>query len=230
MAPNAPTNGASSCGNLHACIDESRNLGQHLASRLLQIGCDTVFAVPGDYNLLLLDQLIKAAPALKMRYTCNELNAGYAADGYARTKGVGCVVVTYTVGGLSLLNAVAGAASERLPLIVITGGPNSNDWGTNRVLHHTIGLPDFDQVSEEGRKGIGGGGGRERTGVRADRPPTPLTSSLSLIAHRNPKRLPPLSPKWCASTRWTPARCARMTPSTARRCGPPPRCARPSGS
>ena len=77
--------------------------------------CDTVFAVPGDYNLIreckeergergrrlcagiltffspppappVLDQLIKAAPALRMRYTCNELNAGYAADGYARCK------------------------------------------------------------------------------------------------------------------------------------------------
>jgi pyruvate decarboxylase len=82
-----------------------------------------------------------------MRYCCNELNAGYAADGYARARGIGCVVVTYTVGGLSVLNAVAGAASERLPLIVVTGGPNSNDWGSNRVLHHTIGLPDFDQES-----------------------------------------------------------------------------------
>lgn len=96
---------------------------------------------------LVLDQLIKSAPVLKLRYTCNELNAGYAADGYARAKGIGCLVVTYTVGGLSALNAVAGAASERLPLIVVTGGPNSNDWGSNRVLHHTIGLPDFDQES-----------------------------------------------------------------------------------
>ena len=76
-----------------------------------------------------------------MIYTCNELNAGYAADGYSRARGgkAACVVATFTVGGLSLLNAVAGAASESLPVICITGGPNSNDSGTNRVLHHTIG-------------------------------------------------------------------------------------------
>ncbi|KAJ8533090.1 hypothetical protein K7X08_015979 [Anisodus acutangulus] len=76
---------------------------------------------------------------------CNELNAGYAADGYARARGVGACVVTFTVGGLSVLNAIAGAYSENLPLICIVGGPNSNDYGTNRVLHHTIGLQDFSQ-------------------------------------------------------------------------------------
>lgn len=49
-----------------------------------------------------------------------------------------------------MLNAVGGAASEHLPLLVITGGPNSNDWGTNRILHHTVGRPDgdFDQESK----------------------------------------------------------------------------------
>jgi pyruvate decarboxylase len=76
-----------------------------------------------------------------MVYTCNELNAGYAADGFARARGAACVIATFTVGGLSLLNAVAGAFSERLPLIVITGAPNSNDFGTMRILHHTTGNP-----------------------------------------------------------------------------------------
>jgi pyruvate decarboxylase len=50
-----------------------------------------------------------------------------------------------TVGGLSVLNAIAGAYSENLPVICIAGGPNSNDYGTNRILHHTIGVPDFSQ-------------------------------------------------------------------------------------
>ncbi|CAN0927602.1 Pyruvate decarboxylase 1, partial [Linum grandiflorum] len=49
------------------------------------------------------------------------------------------------VGGLSVINAIAGAYSENLPVICIVGGPNSNDFGTNRILHHTIGLPDFSQ-------------------------------------------------------------------------------------
>ena len=60
-------------------------------------------------------------------------------------QGAGAVVVTFTVGGLSVINAIAGAYSDDLPIIVISGGPNSNDYGSNRVLHHTIGLPDFSQ-------------------------------------------------------------------------------------
>ncbi|KAK1286263.1 Pyruvate decarboxylase 4 [Acorus calamus] len=119
-------------------------LGRHLARRLVQIGVSDVFTVPGDFNLTLLDHLI-AEPGLTNVGCCNELNAGYAADGYARSRGVGACVVTFTVGGLSVLNAVAGAYSENLPVIFIVGGPNSNDYGTNRVLHHTIGLPDFSQ-------------------------------------------------------------------------------------
>ncbi|OVA02742.1 Thiamine pyrophosphate enzyme [Macleaya cordata] len=119
-------------------------LGRHLARRLVQIGVTDVFAVPGDFNLTLLDHLI-AEPGLKLVGCCNELNAGYAADGYARSRGVGACVVTFTVGGLSVLNAIAGAYSENLPLICIVGGPNSNDYGTSRILHHTIGLPDFSQ-------------------------------------------------------------------------------------
>ncbi|CAL4894027.1 unnamed protein product [Urochloa decumbens] len=119
-------------------------LGRHLARRLVQIGASDVFAVPGDFNLTLLDYLI-AEPGLNLVGCCNELNAGYAADGYARSRGVGACAVTFTVGGLSVLNAIAGAYSENLPVICIVGGPNSNDYGTNRVLHHTIGLPDFSQ-------------------------------------------------------------------------------------
>uniref|UniRef100_A0A0E0L3M9 pyruvate decarboxylase n=1 Tax=Oryza punctata TaxID=4537 RepID=A0A0E0L3M9_ORYPU len=119
-------------------------LGRHLARRLVQIGATDVFAVPGDFNLTLLDYLI-AEPGLTLIGCCNELNAGYAADGYARARGVGACAVTFTVGGLSVLNAIAGAYSENLPVICIVGGPNSNDYGTNRILHHTIGLPDFSQ-------------------------------------------------------------------------------------
>nr|AAA68289.1 pyruvate decarboxylase [Oryza sativa Indica Group] len=119
-------------------------LGGHLARRLVQVGVSDVFAVPGDFNLTLLDYLI-AEPGLSVVGCCNELNAGYAADGYARARGVGACAVTFTVGGLSVLNAIGGAYSENLPLICIVGGPNSNDYGTNRILHHTIGLPDFSQ-------------------------------------------------------------------------------------
>uniref|UniRef100_A0A7N0TGP5 pyruvate decarboxylase n=1 Tax=Kalanchoe fedtschenkoi TaxID=63787 RepID=A0A7N0TGP5_KALFE len=119
-------------------------LGRHLARRMVEIGVRDVFSVPGDFNLTLLDHLIDE-PGLSNIGCCNELNAGYAADGYARIRGVGACVVTFTVGGLSVLNAIAGAYSENLPVLCIVGGPNTNDFGTNRILHHTIGLPDFSQ-------------------------------------------------------------------------------------
>ncbi|KAF8397254.1 hypothetical protein HHK36_016164 [Tetracentron sinense] len=87
-------------------------LGSHLARRLVQVGVTDVFSVPGDFNLTLLDYLV-AEPGLNLIGCCNELNAGYAADGYARSRGVGACVVTFTVGGLSVLNAIAGAYSEK---------------------------------------------------------------------------------------------------------------------
>ncbi|XP_073284128.1 pyruvate decarboxylase 1-like [Primulina huaijiensis] len=127
----------------HSAIPDV-TLGSHLARRLVEIGVEDVFSVPGDFNLTLLDHLI-AEPGLTNVGCCNELNAGYAADGYARERGVGACVVTFTVGGLSVINAIAGAYSENLPVICIVGGPNTNDYGTNRILHHTIGLPDFSQ-------------------------------------------------------------------------------------
>lgn len=120
------------------------SLGTHLSHRLTEIGISQCFAVPGDFNLELLDQLAKN-PKLEMVYCCNELNAGYAADGYARARGFACVVVTFCVGGFSALNAIAGAYSEDLPVLIVSGGPNTNDFATNRILHHTIGKPDFGQ-------------------------------------------------------------------------------------
>ncbi|XP_073109470.1 pyruvate decarboxylase 1-like [Elaeis guineensis] len=95
-------------------------------------------------NLNLLDHLI-AEPELNLVGCCNELNAGYAADGYAWARGVGACVVTFPVGGLSVITAIAGSYSENLPITCIVGGPYSNDYGTNRILHHTIGHPDFSQ-------------------------------------------------------------------------------------
>ncbi|XP_020419526.1 pyruvate decarboxylase 4 [Prunus persica] len=119
-------------------------LCHHLARRLVQIGITDVFTVPGDFNLSLLDGLI-AEPELNLIGCCNELNAGYAADGYDRSRGVSACVVTFTVSGLSVTNAITRAYSENLAVICIVGGPNLNDYGSNRILHHTIGLADFNQ-------------------------------------------------------------------------------------
>ena len=123
-------------------------VGGHLASRIVQAGVRDFFTVPGDFNLVLLDQLIKQ-PGLRMIGCCNELNAGYAADGYARaTGGLAVVAVTYMVGGLSVINAAAGAYSDDLPVLVVSGGPNTLDTAANHRVHHTIGEADLYQCAK----------------------------------------------------------------------------------
>lgn len=89
--------------------DTKSTLGHHIARRLVQIGITDFFCVPGEFNFNLLDQLIAAEPELNLVGCCNELNAVYAADGYVRSRCVGACVVALNVGGLSLLNAIAGA-------------------------------------------------------------------------------------------------------------------------
>jgi indolepyruvate decarboxylase len=116
-------------------------VGNYLAQRLEEVGVRDYFAIPGDFNLSLLDELLKN-PRLKMINCCNELNAGYAADGYARAKGVAALVLTFGVGGLSAVNAVAGAFAEDLPVIVVSGGPNVSSLMENRILHHTLAQPE----------------------------------------------------------------------------------------
>jgi pyruvate decarboxylase len=119
----------------------STSVGSYIAARLRQIGLGHYFGVPGDYNLVLLDQML-AEPGLQYVGCCNELNAGYTADGYARARGAGAVVVTYSVGSLSVLNSVAGAASEDLPVVVLAGGPGTLAKAECRLLHHTLGTVD----------------------------------------------------------------------------------------
>ena len=113
-------------------------VGRYLFQRLESLGVQHIFGVPGDYVLDLMDVL--TATPIELVCNCNELNAGYAADAYARLRGIGAVCVTYGVGGFSLLNAVVGAYAERVPLVVISGAPNSAmRHDNNLLLHHTTG-------------------------------------------------------------------------------------------
>jgi len=111
-------------------------LSRYLLQRLQEAGIHHLFGVPGDYNLDFLDEVI--ASPIKWVGTCNELNAGYAADGYARMNGAGAAVVTYCVGGFSILNAVAGAYAERVPLIVISGAPPARRREAGALVHHLV--------------------------------------------------------------------------------------------
>ena len=109
----------------------------YLLTRLKEIGVDHLFGVPGDFVLGFFNQVLKS----DMKYigTCNEINAAYAADGYARIRGIGAFASTYGVGELSAINGVAGAFAERVPVVVITGSPATINFRTRPLLHHTLG-------------------------------------------------------------------------------------------
>jgi pyruvate decarboxylase len=117
-------------------------VGSYLAARLSQIGLKHHFAVAGDFNLVLLDELLKNKE-LEQVYCCNELNCGYAAEGYARACGAAAAVVTFSVGGLSAMNAIGGAYAENLPVILVSGAPNTNDRATEHLIHHTLATHDL---------------------------------------------------------------------------------------
>jgi hypothetical protein len=95
----------------------------YVLSRLRQIGVADIFGVPGDFSFPINDAICLSE---EMRWIgcSNELNAAYAADGYARVRGVGAVCTTYGVGELSAINGIAGSYAEHLPVFHLVGMPN----------------------------------------------------------------------------------------------------------
>ncbi|MGZ4881034.1 MAG: alpha-keto acid decarboxylase family protein [Halobacteriota archaeon] len=112
------------------------NIGAYIIERLQSLGVSHVFGVPGDYVLGFFKQLSDSQ--LNLVTTCDELNAGYAADAYARIRGIGVVCVTYSVGGLKVVNAAAQAYAEKSPLVVIAGAPGIKERVGNPLLHHKV--------------------------------------------------------------------------------------------
>jgi pyruvate decarboxylase len=124
---------------------EMISVGNYLLARLDQLGVRSMFGVPGDFNLGFLD-LVEDHPNIDWIGNCNELNAAYAADGYARVKkhGLGVVLTTFGVGELSAMNGIAGAFSEMVPVLHVVGVPNLKQQKTKPMLHHTLGDGRFD--------------------------------------------------------------------------------------
>ncbi|WP_026019529.1 alpha-keto acid decarboxylase family protein [Komagataeibacter europaeus] len=121
------------------------SIGSMLLDRLRHIGVSRIYGVPGDYNLEFLE-LVERTPGIQFIGTCNELNAAYAADGDARMSGIGAVLVTYGVGDLSALSAVAGACAEGVPVVVISGMPPLHAIGSRALVHHTLADGNYDNV------------------------------------------------------------------------------------
>jgi alpha-keto-acid decarboxylase len=118
-------------------------VGDYLLDRLAELGVSEVFGVPGDYNLEFLDHIV-AHPDIRWVGNANELNAGYAADGYGRLRGMSAVVTTFGVGELSAANAIAGSYAEHVPVVHIVGAPSKDAQGARRALHHSLGDGDFE--------------------------------------------------------------------------------------
>ncbi|OCB13721.1 indolepyruvate decarboxylase [Mycolicibacterium porcinum] len=118
-------------------------VGDYLLDRLAELGVTEVFGVPGDYQLEFLDHIL-AHPTLRWVGGANELNAGYAADGYGRLRGMAALVTTFGVGELSAANAIAGSYAEHVPVVHIVGAPSKDSQGARRIVHHTLGDGDFE--------------------------------------------------------------------------------------
>ncbi|KAJ6559257.1 pyruvate decarboxylase [Mycena vulgaris] len=121
------------------------SIGNYLLARLEQLKVTKMFGVPGDFNLGFLD-LVEDHPTIDWVGNCNELNAAYAADGYARVKegSIGVVLTTFGVGELSAINGIAGCFAERVPVLHLVGSPSTAQQKNKPMLHHTLGDGRYD--------------------------------------------------------------------------------------
>ncbi|OJT41572.1 alpha-keto acid decarboxylase family protein [Serratia plymuthica] len=123
-------------------MSKSYKVADYLLDRLAQIGIRHFFGVPGDYNLQFLDHVIDH-PQITWVGCANELNAAYAADGYARCKPAAALLTTFGVGELSAVNGIAGSYAEYLPVIHVVGTPALRAQRAGDLLHHSLGDGDF---------------------------------------------------------------------------------------
>ncbi|HUT94781.1 MAG TPA: thiamine pyrophosphate-binding protein [Thermoguttaceae bacterium] len=113
------------------------SIGQYLIERLQDYGVRDIFGIPGDYVLAFYAMLEKS-PINTVGCTREDC-AGFAADAYARVNDIGAVCVTYTVGGLSVCNSIAGAYAEKSPVVLVSGSPGLRERYGNPLLHHRVG-------------------------------------------------------------------------------------------
>ncbi|MGZ8884611.1 MAG: alpha-keto acid decarboxylase family protein [Methylobacter sp.] len=116
---------------------------QHVLRRLGDLGITDIFGVPGDFAFPINDAICNDKN-IRWIGCCNELNAAYAADGYARIKGFGALCTTYGVGELSAICGIAGAYAENLPVFHLVGMPGLATMESRGKVHHTLGNGEFD--------------------------------------------------------------------------------------
>jgi TPP-dependent 2-oxoacid decarboxylase len=111
-------------------------IGEYLINKLYEHGLRHAFGIPGDYVLAFYKQLYDSR--IKLINTCDEQAAGFAANAYARLRGLGAVCITYGVGGLKVVNTTAQAYAEESPVVVISGAPGIKEQAGNPLLHHKV--------------------------------------------------------------------------------------------
>ncbi len=124
----------------------SETVIQYVLRRLNEIGVDDIFGVAGDYAFPVNDAIVEHR-AINWIGCCNELNAGYAADGYARMRGVGALCTTFGVGELAAMSAIAGSYAEHVAVFHLVGAPNLPTQEGRALVHHTLGNGEFDLFS-----------------------------------------------------------------------------------
>jgi indolepyruvate decarboxylase len=119
-------------------MSKQPTVADHIVRRLAREGITDCFGVPGDFAFKLCDAVARSE-AVRWIGCSNELDAAYAADGYARVRGCSMLMTTYAVGELSALNGVMGARAERSCVFHIVGMPTMRSQRVGQIIHHTLG-------------------------------------------------------------------------------------------
>lgn len=111
-------------------------LADYIFERIEKTGVEHTFGIPGDFVLPF--YAAQTRSNLKTVVLTHEPSVGYAADAYARLRGLGVALVTYGAGGLNMINPVGLAYAEESPLLVISGAPETRFRKDKPQLHHCV--------------------------------------------------------------------------------------------
>lgn len=120
-------------------------IGDYILKRLKELNIKHIIGEPGDFNLEFLEQ-ISEDDEIEFVGMSNELNAAFAADGYANENGISALMTTYSVGDLNALGGIAGSVAEHRPIVIISGTPPLFAMRERKMTHHTLADGDYENV------------------------------------------------------------------------------------
>ena len=117
-------------------IQGELNLGTTVLEALRAAGVEELFGIPGDFVLPFF-KVIEQSSILPLYTLSHEPAVGFAADGAARIEcRPSAAVVTYGAGALNMVNPIAAAYAEQVPIVVVSGGPGVGEQHGELLLHH----------------------------------------------------------------------------------------------